>query len=82
VLTVAAVAASKGVSLSTVDVEIRRRTVEGRPWETSFEVDLNLGEGLSRRERVILYNSARHCEVHKLLTGELSFAYRLVGEQV
>jgi len=35
----------------------------------------------SARERVILFNSARRCEVYKLLTGELRFEYRLSGRQ-
>jgi len=36
---------------------------------------LDLGPGLTQRERAILLNSARHCEVHKLLTGALHFNY-------
>ena len=31
----------------------------------------------ARREQAILYNSARRCEVHKLLTGEIGFEYQL-----
>jgi hypothetical protein len=39
-----------------------------------------LGAGLDRRGRIILFNSARLCEVHKLLSGEMSFNYDLAGE--
>jgi hypothetical protein len=60
-------------------VQVRRTTQEGRPWQTHFEVQVGLGEGLTRREQVILFNSARRCEVNKLLTGELTFAYQLAG---
>jgi hypothetical protein len=60
-------------------VQVRRATQEGRPWQTHFEVQVDLGEGLTRRERVILFNSARRCEVNKLLTGELTFVYQLEG---
>ena len=38
---------------------------------------MDLGEGLSRRERIILFNSARRCEVNKLLNGEMTFDYQL-----
>jgi hypothetical protein len=41
-------------------------------------VCVDLGPGLSRREQIILFNSARHCEVHKLLDGEIEVAYELV----
>jgi hypothetical protein len=73
----AAVAASKGISPERIDVQIRRTTQEGRLWQTRFEAQVNLGAGLTRRERIILFNSARCCEVNKLLSGKLSFHYTL-----
>ena len=79
-LTVAAVAAHKAIEVQRIDVQIRRRSVEGRSWQTSFEIDVDLGAGLGRRERVLLFNAARHCEVHKLLGGEMSFDYHLRDE--
>lgn len=57
---------------------IRRETAEGRAWQTRFDVQIDLGEGLTRRERIILYNSARRCEVNKLLNGEIAFDYQLI----
>jgi hypothetical protein len=36
---------------------------------------VDLGEGLTRRERTILLNAARRCEVHKLLSGQFAFDY-------
>ena len=77
-LTLAAVAADKGISPQAIDVRIHRHTDAGRPWRTRFAVQIDLGEGLTRRERIILYNSARHCEVNKLLRGELDFDYSLL----
>ena len=74
-LTVAAVAENKLIKLDKIDVEISRQTDEGSPWRTRFAVSLDLGSGLTRREQAILYNSARNCEVHKLLSGELEFEY-------
>jgi hypothetical protein len=77
-LTIAAVAANKGISPERVDVQVQRETEEGRPWQTRFAVRVDLGEGLTRRERIILFNSARQCEVNKLLNGEIAFAYQLI----
>jgi uncharacterized OsmC-like protein len=77
VLTLAAVAASKGISPQRIDVQIQRTTQGGQPWRTRFEVQVDLGEGLAQRERIILFNSARRCDVYKLLNGELTFDYQL-----
>ena len=55
---------------------MRRETTEGLRWRTRFVVGVELGAGLSHRERKILFNVARRCEVHKLLSGELDFEYR------
>jgi uncharacterized OsmC-like protein len=76
----AAVAAYKEIDAEKLRVQIHRQTVEGAPWQTAFAIELDLGDGLSRRERTILFNSARRCEVHKLLTGEMDFEYRLAGQ--
>jgi uncharacterized OsmC-like protein len=79
VLTIAAVAEAKDIQPQKIDVRIERQTVEGRAWETSFLVRVDLGGGLDRREQAILFNSARRCEVYKLLTGTLRFDYDLVA---
>jgi hypothetical protein len=78
---VAAVAAHKGIELDTLDVEIHRQTGEGAVWQTTFAIELDLGTQLNRREQAILYNSARRCEVHKLLAGSMGFEYRLAGQE-
>ena len=57
-------------------MQLERSTEEGQDWHTQFEVRIDLGEGLTRRERIILLNSARRCEVHKLLNGEITFDYQ------
>jgi hypothetical protein len=79
VLTIAAVAAHKGIAPQRMEVLVHRRTVEAAPWQTTFSVEIDLGPGLSQRERVLLFNCARRCEVHKLLEGDLAFDYQLVG---
>jgi hypothetical protein len=58
-------------------VEIERDTVEGIHWQTNFAVRVDLGPGLTRREQAILFNSARRCEVHKLLDGKIGMMYEL-----
>ena len=78
-LTVAAVAANKDFRVERIEATIDRQTEQARPWQTAFTIRVDLGEGLTRRERAILYNAARGCEVHKLLDGEMTFEYALEG---
>ncbi|MFN2230321.1 MAG: OsmC family protein [Anaerolineae bacterium] len=78
-LTIAAVAAHKGIAPQRIEVQVHRRTVEAASWQTTFSVEIDLGPGLSRREQILLYNAARRCEVHKLLEGDLTFGYQLTG---
>jgi hypothetical protein len=74
----AAVADNKNIKLGETDVQITHEIQEGRPWSTSFKIRIDLGNSLTRREQKILFNSAKLCEVHKLLAGEFSFDYKLV----
>lgn len=74
VLTMAAVADHKGIHCSRLSASVEGRTeFVGRKTATHFVSRLDLGEGLSARERRILYNSARQCEVHKMLQGTITF---------
>ena len=74
VLTMAAVADHKGISCQRLVVSVEGQTrFEGRQTYTRFSSHLDLGEDLTPRERRILYNSARQCEVHKMLGGEITF---------
>ena len=74
VLTMAAVAASKGIEVSRLGATVQGLTeFVGLGANTRFVTNLDLGTGLSTRERAILYNSARHCEVHKMLRGQIEF---------
>ena len=81
-LTIAAVAEHKGILPTQIDVRIRRHTAQGALWQTQFTTEICLGPGLTRRERAILYNSARSCEAHKLLRGEISLDCELSGQAV
>ncbi len=79
-LTLAAVADHKNITIGRLDVHIGQQIEEGRTWRTAFQVRIDLGPDLTRRERTILFNSARFCEVSKLLAGEKTFAYELVPD--
>ena len=50
-----------------------------RPVSSFFNIEIELGSGLTRREKTILLNVARSCEVGKMLTGEMSYAYKLAS---
>jgi hypothetical protein len=75
----AAVADNKKIRLNGVDIQIAHQIQEGKPWVTSFKIKIDPGNNLTRREQTILFNSARLCEVHKLLIGEFTFDYELVS---
>jgi uncharacterized OsmC-like protein len=78
VLTMAAVAEHKGIRVTRLAASVEGRTeFEGRAASTRFHSRLELGEGLSPREQRILFNSARQCEVHKMLQGQISFEEQL-----
>jgi uncharacterized OsmC-like protein len=81
VLTMAAVAAKKGMALDKLEVQVETRVEEaGHRQRTTFVTAIDLGLGLTERERKILFNSARHCEVHKLLRGSIEFREILVTD--
>ena len=73
VLTMAAVAAHKGIHPTRLSATVEGRTQLGAETITHFASELDLGEGLSPREQRILFNAARQCEVHKMLRGEVIF---------
>jgi uncharacterized OsmC-like protein len=78
VLTMAAVADNKGIPITRLAVSVESQTeFTGRKATTRFVSHLDLGEGLAPREQRILYNSARQCEVHKMLHGEVHFEEHL-----
>jgi len=81
VLTLAAVADNKKIKLDRIDVRIGYEIQTGKTWSTRFDIQMDLGDARTAREKAILFNSARWCEVSKLLSGENKFTYELVGTE-
>ena len=73
-LTIAAVAAHKGIAVRHLAVSVEGRTeLAERRASTRFISRVELDAGLTARERTLLFRSARLCEVHKMLHGDISF---------
>jgi len=73
VLTMAAVAAHKGLQGAGFSVSVRMKPALEDGSGADFETEVALAPSYSRRERCILFNSARACEVHHLLRGPIRF---------
>jgi len=80
VLTMAAVAADKGIQVDQLEAQVDAVTdVTAGGQRTKFSSTIDLGQGLTDRQIKILFNSARRCEVHKLLGGQIEFEEKLAG---
>jgi len=77
--TMAAVAAAKGIAMPDMEAQLstEMRTTPGRPAEVVIRSVITYQGVLSEREQKILFNSARRCEVHRLLTARIEFEERL-----
>ena len=74
-----AVADHKGITLHKADIHISHEVFEGKPWSTAFNIQIDLGGGFTQREKKILFNSARLCDIHKILTGKCKFDFELMS---
>ena len=70
-------AANKQIDLEKIEVEIACRVEKRQVVSSDFDVRIDLGPGLTRREKSILLNVARSCEVGKMLTGPMRYDYTL-----
>ncbi len=81
VLTMSAVAEHKQIKVAKLEVHVEPRVEEDHgEMRSHFVSRVDLGPGLDKRERTILFNAARRCEVHKLLSGPISFDFTLAEE--
>jgi uncharacterized OsmC-like protein len=80
VLTLAAVAAHKRMVIDRLAVvtTFDLALTPGVGTRTSFASRIEVDGRLDERERTILLNSARRCDVHKILAGQMSFDDELV----
>jgi uncharacterized OsmC-like protein len=76
-LTIAAVAKEKHITPEKIEVQVYRKTISSGKWHSTFEILVDLGNGLTNRERILLFNAARSCEVHQMLKGEKTFDFQL-----
>ena len=81
VLTISAVAENKKINLKKCDIQITHRITANYPLKTAFQIIMDLGRGLTAREKKILFYSARSCEVNKMLKGEFEFHYEHIPEE-
>jgi uncharacterized OsmC-like protein len=77
VLTISAVAEHKKIKLSGINVSISRNTSGASEVETQFLIEINLKGELTKHDKIVLFNSARKCEVGKLLSGKINFQHQL-----
>lgn len=62
--------------MERLEVRVGCLTAKGPSAATRFTIDIDLGGGLTPRERAILFHSARHCEVGKVLTGPIAMEFK------
>ena len=81
VLTLSAVADHKKMAMEKLKVQIGCMTADGFSSSTHFTIEIDFGGGLTQREAAILLNSARSCEVSKIMAGKVDFNYLLSSGQ-
>ena len=76
-LTISAVAENKGITLDEIEVSVSRDTHQAEENHSMFIIEIELPVNLDDREKVLLFNSAKKCDVTKILKGEFQFQYQL-----
>lgn len=74
-LTLSAVADHKKITMEKLEVRVGCLTGNGASPSTRFKIKIDIGSALTQREQAILFNSARHCEVGKILAGPIDIEY-------
>jgi hypothetical protein len=63
--------------LAGINVNISRNTSDANKVETQFLIEISLKGELTKHDKIILFNSARKCEVGKLISGKINFQHQL-----
>ena len=58
-----------------INVRVHRETINKDDVLTEFNVDVELGAGLTQREQILLFNAAKKCEVSEIVSGKFEFSY-------
>ena len=61
--------------MEKLEVQVGCITGNGTSPSTRFKISIDVGHGLTQREKAILFNSVRNCEVGKILTGAIDIEY-------
>ena len=82
-LTLAAVAASKLIPIDRLEVttSMDLSLATGSGTRTTFTNRIEIEGNLTERERAIPLNSARHCDVNKILRGEVSIEDQFITHE-
>ena len=65
--------------MEMIEVRVGCMTENETSQSTQFKIKIDLGDGLTQRERTILFNSARNCEVSKILKGKIDIDYEIAA---
>lgn len=64
--------------MTKTEVHIERTMSTEDPDLTQFKIEIVLDGEFDKREKIILFNSARNCDVSKILAGKINFQYQLM----
>lgn len=78
VLTISAVADNKKIKLDGLEIAISRNSNHNDQAGSLFKIEIEIDGNLTTREKILLFNSARKCDVSKLLSKKSDFEYHLV----
>jgi uncharacterized OsmC-like protein len=78
---VAAVAANKEMHLKNIDVKVQFHSSEQNNMTTEFLIDIDIVGNLTEREQKIIYNTARSCEIGKMLNDRVNMMYEIRYKQ-
>jgi len=63
--------------LDGIEVRVSREVQNTRENKSLYSVEIELPAYLDDREKILLFNSAKKCDVTKILKGEFQFQYQL-----
>jgi uncharacterized OsmC-like protein len=74
---VAAVAAEKKICLESLQTHVQLRSYDGDGGKKGFSIGIDIAGRLTERERRILANTAKRCEISKMLNDTVDIRYQI-----